>query len=170
MILFPVEIILKILNYSIKKEEKDKIKYLLISKNIHFLFYNQFIKHIWKTQNPFKNIKLFEIILYYLINNNKINKLYLINIQKINNLNSIIKNFKYITFIDFNQIFTWIISKYINKKYISLAFDLSLLVFEELLINSKNIKYINIGPILFKKLELILKKKNLIHLIKNVWK
>ena len=165
MILFPVEIISKILNYSLQKEEKDKIKYLLISKNINYYFYNKFIKHIW--QNPFKNIKLFETILYYLVNNNKINKNYLINISKIINLNLITKNIKYITFIDFNQIFIWIITKYISKKYISLAFDLSVLIFEELLINSKNIKYINITSISFKKLNPILKKKNLVHLIKN---
>lgn len=165
MLLFPLEILLKILNYSIKQEENNKIKYLLISKNIKYLFYSKYIKHIWKTQNPFKNIKLFETILYYLININKINKIYLINIPKIINLNLITKNLKYITFIDFNQIFIWITTKYITKNYISLAFDISILIFEELLIKSKNIKYINTSS--FKKLELILKKKNLNHLIKN---
>jgi hypothetical protein len=46
MLIFPLEILLKIINYSIKQEKKDKIKYLLISKNITYLFYNNFNKHI----------------------------------------------------------------------------------------------------------------------------
>jgi hypothetical protein len=163
MLSLPVEIILLILEESLKNEDKNKkINYILISKSFLRLLHKPFTldrwNHLWKNQN----IKLIKIVLFYLIEKINFSSCFFIHLKKEILYDNIIINFlDHILFVDFDILYKTLITNFIQLEYISLSLKISFVFVKELIINSKNIKYINTTPIFYRKLKSIFKNHNI---------